>query len=146
MFFDLLVLLDTVDCALVPLPQWHSGIMGSVESASIPVPLAWIHVCVDGLAVGSGLRPWWQNADLSWLGIRDLVLRQDVRGGYTEFLRSAGTLIWPEGLGSSDPGNNHKGTVLPICELGCFRGSFIASPGQPGQEEPIVKQRELVSG
>ncbi len=95
--------------------------------AALPVPLAWVLGGVAGLVVGPGLWPWWQNADLAWPGIRDLVLRHDGRGGYPEILRSAGALIWPDGLGSSDPGNNHKGTVLPIGELGCFGGSFLAS-------------------
>ncbi len=97
----------------MPLPQWRSGVMGSVGSASLPVPFAWILGGVAGLVVGSGLLPWWQNAELAWPGIRDLVLRHDGRGGYPEFLHSAGNIIWPDGLGSSDPGNNQKGRSFP---------------------------------
>ncbi len=69
------------------------------------------------------------NADLAGLGIGYLILRHHCRGGYPEFLCSAGTLIWPVGLGSSDPGHNHNGKIFTISELGGFRGSFIASPG-----------------
>ncbi len=85
-FLSFLVPLYTADCAIVPLPHWRSGIMGSVGSASLPVPLAWILGGAAGLVVGPGLWPWWQNTDLEWPGIQDLVLRHDGSWGQSGIL------------------------------------------------------------
>ena len=55
--------------------------------------------------------------------------------GLSEILAGAGTFIRPDGLGPSDPWDNHKGTVLPIGELGGSGRPFLAPPGEPEQKE-----------
>ncbi len=69
-----MVPLDNVNGALVPLLHWRSGIVGSDESASLPIPQVWTLSGVAELVVRSGFWPSWLNGDLTGLGPRDLVL------------------------------------------------------------------------